>query len=591
MHVIAVGVDSETLHGKPISFQFYSKEIGLEKIVWVKDEKKATQLFFEFCDSLAATRDRHYVFFGHNLGFDLISFFYDRYARFREESIRGETWNGWKVEIVYAAVRFATFKKAHRSITLIDTGAYFSSPPRPLWQLAEIFCPTLPKLNAPKGLGSKRFSASDKQFCAYAMRDSEIAYYVGLFLLERHREWDVSLSVSGPHFASKVFRRHFLKKTIPLPPRKIVYAALTSYHGGKNNITCKPGIYKNTVSLDIKSAYPDAMAGLPSFSNPDLYKAIQGNGHPQVYLPPFGIYKISGRAKKCRWPSIFGKNFKAISGSFKDVWITGFELNEALRCKEVVLEKTFGYFYDAEADKEPSPFKSYVDEFFKRKEITKDKPQREFNKLLMNALYGKFIQTRHLVGGMSELVFDLDEKKLIEDSSIQAGGLFNPFIATLITGQTRADIHRYEHKYKAIHTATDGIFTLQIHEHAYEKMRSSARNRLGDLSPELRGDCLILRNKLYIFYARITSADRKEIRQNPNHKIKLSGYRKGFKIIKHALHGFHGDVFTLEKLFFTGTRDYEYTKVNKLKESLRRKLKVNDFVTTPGTLKLENLPA
>lgn len=586
MHVIPIGVDSETLHGKPISFQFYSKELELEKIVWVKDEKKATELFFKFCDSLPATRDRHYVFFGHNLAFDLISFFYDRHARLREESIKGETWNGWRVEIVYAAVRFATFKKAHRSITLIDTGAYFSSPPRPLWQLAEIFCPTLPKLRAPKGLGNRRFSALNKQFCSYAMRDSEIAYFVGLFLLERHREWDVSLSVSGPHFASKVFRRHFLKKIIPLPPRKIVYAALTSYHGGKNNLACKPGLYRDTVSLDIKSAYPFAMSLLPSFSNPDLYKAIQGKGHPTIPLPPFGIYKISGRAKECKWPAIFGKNFKPVSGAFTGVWITGFELNEALRSREVVLTETFGYFYDAEADKEPSPFKAYADEFFKRKEAANDKPMREFNKLLMNALYGKFIQTRQLAAGMSELVFDLDEKKLIEDSSIQAGGLFNPFIATLITGQPRADIHRYEHKFQAIHTATDGIFTRLLSGHAYEKMRSSVRNRLGDLSPELRGDCLILRNKLYIFYTRITAEDRKEIRRNPNHKLKLSRYRKGYKIIKHALHGFHGDVFTLEKLFYTGTRDYEYTKVNKLRESLRRKLKVNDFVTTQATLNL-----
>jgi hypothetical protein len=579
MHVIPVGIDTETKHGEPITFQFFSKTIDLEKIIWLKSGKTATKSFFDFCDSLPSTRNRHYVFFGHNLAFDMVSIFWDRHSRLRDESIKSEVWYGWKVEIVYAAVRFAVFKKGHKSITLIDTGAYFSSPPRPLWQLAEIFCPDLPKLQAPKRLGSRSFKPSDKRFCAYAMRDAEIAYYVGLFLLERHKEWDVSLSVSGPHFASKVFRRHFLKKSIPLPPRKITYAALSSYHGGKNNITCKTGLYKNVYSLDIKSAYPHAMSIMPSFSNPDLYKILSGKGTPDSF-PPYGIYKISGVAKKCKWPSIFSHNFKPIQGEFSGIWITGFEINESLRSNEVSLSDTFGYFYDADADKEPSPFKNYVDEFYKRKEISKDKPQREFNKLLMNALYGKFIQTRHLVNGMSDLVFDLDEKKLLEDSSIQAGGLFNPFIATLITGHCRAVIHRREHEFKAIHTATDGIFANNLTQKQIRKIRKACTNRVGDFSIEHHGDCLIFRNKLYIFYARMV---RKDYRDK---SIKRSTIFKGKKIIKNALHGFHGTVFALEKLWKTNTREYEYIKVNKLRESLRRKLKVNDFVSQTATLKV-----
>lgn len=584
MHVIAVGVDSETKHGKPITFQFYSKELELEHIVWIKKPSHATRQFLEFCESLPATRDRHYVFFGHNLAFDMISFFYDRHHRLREENIK-ETWYGWKIDIVYAAVRFATFKKKHRSITLIDTGAYFSSPPRKLSELAEIFCPNLPKLAAPDGLGNKSFSARDRKFILYAMRDSEIAYYVGLFLLARHREWDISLSVSGPHFASKVFRRHFLKKTIPLPPRKIIYAAMASYHGGKNNLTVQPGYYKHTYSLDIKSAYPAAMASFPSFSNPDLYAACKGTCTPRS-VPPFGIYKVSGTAKACKWPSIYTHNFKPVQGDFSGIWTTGFELNEALRCKEITLTETFGYFYDADRDTEASPFRAFVQTFFDLKEEAKEKPQREFNKLLMNALYGKFIQSRHLANSLVDIVYDLDEKKLIEDSSIMAGGLFNPFIATLITGHCRASIHRLEHQYKALHTSTDGI--------KLQGKKPKQVKGLGGLSIESgwpeRTDTLILRNKLYIDYSKITAKDRKAIRSAKRRKlpcpIKLSKVFKGKKIVKYALHGFHQDVFTLEKMWQTGTRDYQYVKVNKLRESLRRNLQVNDFVTTNATLKI-----
>lgn len=572
MHVAGIGVDTETVRGEPLSFQFFSKELGISDVIFLRKGRDASRVFFAWLDSLPATQNRHYVLFGHNLAFDMISFFWDRHARLREESIRGELWYGWKVEIIYAAVRFAVFRKQNRSITLIDTGAYFVTK---LENLAEIFCPNLPKLKMPEGLGQRRFSVRDKNFCAYALRDAEIAYYVGLFLLDRHKEWDVSLCVSAPHFASKVFRKHFLKKTIPLPPRKIIYASMASYHGGKNNLTVTAGLYKRVYALDIKSAYPYAMSQFPSFSNPDLYKACTGRNTPRS-LPPFGIYKISGTAKACRWPSLFSHNFKALQGEFSGVWVTGFELNESLRCREVTLTDTFGYYYDAEKDKIPSPFAAYVAEFYARKENAKEKAQREFNKLLMNALYGKFIQTRKLEG-LSDLTFDIDEGKLLFDASLQAGGLFNPFIASLITGHTRAFIHRLEHEYNALHTSTDGIQTQK----KPERLRKyGLPGTLGSVSIEARGDSLILRNKLYLLYARMVRGD------NRNPRILRSILYTGKKIIKYALHGFHSTPQVLEQLWKTGVREYEYVKVNKLRESLRRKLTVNDFVTRSAALQL-----
>ncbi len=565
MHVLPIGVDSETKRGKPITFQFYSESLGIEKIIWLDNEKNATREFFSFLDSLPNTRDRHYVLFGHNLAFDMVSFFYDRHDILRDESIQ-QTWYGWSVEIVYAHVRFAVFRKKDKKVTLIDTLAYFV---RKLEFLAQIVCPDLPKLKMPKGLGQKKFTPKDKAFSAYAMRDAVIAYRVGEKLLEMHREMDVSLAVSAPHFASKVFRKTFLKETIPLPPRKVIYAALNSYHGGKNNITVDAGYYPGVYCLDIRSAYPYAMRGFPSFSNAKLYRALSGTRTPKTgeYFPPFGIYKISGIANECKWPIIYDHKFKPVTGSFENIWITGFELNEALRLKEVKLTYVYGYYYDAEKDTVASPFAAYVDEFFKRKDTAKDKIYREFWKLLLNSLYGKFIQTRG-VSSITNLVYDMDEKKLIEDSSIVASGLFNPFIASLITGHTRAYLHRIEHENKALHSSTDGIITQR---------KPKEIPGLGGLSIEAEGDALILRNKLYVIYAP---------RKRGSKKLKSKVYR-GKEIIKYALHGFHGDVNTLEVMWKRGIREYEYTKVNKLRESLRRKLQVNDFVKNTATLTLK----
>lgn len=565
MHVIPLGVDSETRRGVPITFQFFSDSIGINKIVWLKSGKDATKEFFAFLDTLPNTRDRHYILFGHNLAFDMVSFLYDRHAVLRDETIK-TNWYGWSVDIVYAHVRFAVFTKKDKRVTLIDTLAYFV---KKLEQLAEIVCPDLPKLKMPKGLGQNKFTPKDKKFVAYAMRDAVIAYRVGEKLLELHREMDVSIAVSAPHFASKVFRKTFLKETIPLPPRKVIYAALSSYHGGKNNITCEAGFYKGVYCLDIRSAYPFAMCSFPSFSNPKLYRAISGKGTP-ANLPEFGIYNISGKAAECKWPIIYDHKFKPVSGEFKNIWVTGFELNEALRLREVKLTETYGYYYQAEKDKKESPFRNYVNEFFTRKDTAKDKIYREFWKLLLNSLYGKFIQTRG-VSVLSNLVYDMDDKKLIEDSSIVASGLFNPFIATLITGHTRAYLHRLEHQYSALHSSTDGIMTLT---------KPVELPGLGGLSIEAFGDALILRNKLYIIYASLEAGDLENV------KIIKSKVYAGKKIIKYALHGFHRDANTLELMWRDGIREYEYIKVNKLRESLRRNLQVNDFVTRPATLTL-----
>jgi len=559
--IISIGGDTETCEGEPITFQFFSPELKLEKIYWLQSGREATKTFFSFLDTLPGSNDRQYVIWVHHLEFDMISFFHDRHAILRGESIEF-SYAGWEAKIVYAHVKFATFTRGARRIMLVDTIAYFLTK---LEKLAAMVCPELPKLAMPDGLGKKRFNILDTRFCEYAMRDSVIAYHAGIQILQMHKDLDVPLCVSAPHFASRVFRRKFLSAPIPLPPRKIVYSALSSYHGGKNNLTVPPGYYRGIYVLDIRSAYPFAMSTFPSFSNPKLYKTLEGSGTPKA-LPQYGIYCISGAAKKCLYPALYNHSFKPVSGVFKNVWITGFELNEALRTREVKLSHTYGYYYQADKDKMRSPFAAYVNHFFQLKETPSDKIHREFYKLLLTSLYGKFIQTRN-ADLVADLVFDLDDNKLIEDVNLIAGGLFNPFIATLITGHTRAYIHRLEHKYKALHTSTDGIFT---------RIKPKEKLGLGGLSIEAHGDLLLFRNKLYIFYRKKRPVYDGQI---------LSSIFPDKEISKYALHGFHGSLATLESMYKTGVREYDYIKVNKLRESLRRALTVNKFESRHSSLK------
>lgn len=564
--VTVLGCDSETKDGEPITFQFYGK--GVSRIDWLAAGRAATKTFLRSLDAIC--KPGFTVIYGFNLEFDLVSFLWDRHAILRDEEI-SFTAHGWNCEGVFSNVVFMRFTKRSKTVQVVDAAAFFKTS---LAKAAKLFCPDLPKLRRPKNLGQRRFRKTDKEFIDYAMRDAEITYHIGLAIQQMHQEYDVQQCVSAPHMAARIFRHRFLKLPIPLPPNRIVYAALHSYHGGKNNMAVAPGWHRGVYSLDIVSAYPAAMAQLPSFSNPKAYKAMSGNGDVST-VPEFGIYKVWGTVKTCPWPVIYSHAFKPLSGKIDGVWTTGPELREAIRTREIEIERIEGYFYDETMDTEPSPFKAYAENFYKLKDLASADPvRRAFYKLFLNSLYGKFIQSGTRGGDLKNLVWDCDNETLDQIRIITAGGLFNPFIASLITGFPRAWIHRMEHDNRALHTATDGIFTQKL---------PAEKRGLGGQKIDAEGDALIFRNKCYIIYGTRKQAEKYGKSENLLH----SKIFKGKYIIKFATHGFHGSIFDLEKLYAKGKTEYHYVKVNKLRESLRRNLKVNKFETRRGTLNTE----
>lgn len=564
-----VGGDSETFEGKPFTLQFSHSKGKDVSVLWV-DEKNTTKEFLKYCDGLLNLTDQDITIWVHNLSYDMISFFFPLQDIFLSEKFDFKLERGWQLSGVYSNVVFARLEKAGRTIWILDTFAYFKTS---LEKLALIHCPDLPKKAFPKGLGEKKFGKDDKEFIEYAERDSIITEIVGEYILAQHYESGITVAVSAPHFSSKIFRKEFLKKPIPLPSKAITFSAIKSYHGGKNNCTKEMGFYPNVYSLDIVSAYPDAMRQLPSFSNKALYRQVQANDCEAITeVPDCGIYRISGNVRECDWPIIFDHNFKKVTGEIKWIWVTGYELNEALLQGEIQLTDLYGYYYAKDEDLEPSPFVDFVDHFFSLKDNAGSKAQRDFAKLCLNSLYGKFIQTTKERDAETEFTYDVDAECL-KETVRTAGGLFNPFIATLITGYVRAKIHNIEHKYRAIHTATDGVFSFK------KPLKES--KELGGLKIECKGDLLLLRNKLYIFYV-----DGKDLTKEDKEKYIKSAVFNDKYIIKYALHGFHGKVYELEKMYVTGQREYTYTHVNKLRESKRRKLDVNRFEKRKGSLNL-----
>lgn len=562
MRKMIYGGDTETMNGHPISFQFYGE--NCDDMIFLSDPDKATSVFLKWCKSLPA-RVQHVVYV-HNLEFDMVSFFWDH--RVDLVSTRSGEFDfsvdGWRVAGAYGAPTFARITDSgnNRVIMLVDSYSYYRAS---LAKAADVFCPTLPKLVRPEGLGERRFAKTDQGFIDYAMRDSVIAYHIGLSLESLHDEFSITQTVSVADMAARIFRHQFLEQTIPQPGRNVIETSICAYHGGKNNMPVAAGWYGGVTSLDISSAYPHAMHSFPSFYHANLYKDFRASRPRQV--PDLGVYTVSGRVIGCRWPSLFTHDFKPIkSQEVYHLCVAGYELNEALRSGEFKPTRVSGTYYDADKDRNDPPLRRFVDDFYQRKESEKDKPKRAMYKFILNSISGKFIQTRK--NNKATVIYvDSDVNanlKVAEEADMIAGGMFHPFIAAQITAHTRARIHQLEHEYEAIHTATDGIYTQR-------RVVGSFGKGLGSLTVEGRGDLLMLRNKTYILYGNPGDTG------GPPEKETPSKAYPGKILQKYALHGFAGTVFDLERLAAAGTRTYEAKRVNRLRASVKSGATPNEF--------------
>lgn len=572
MDKIIYGADTETYKGLPMTLQFYSEDINCDDIFFV-NKNTATRDFLRWCSS--RKRNCAHVVYVHYLAFDLVEFLFSAYEKLVGIGGSFEFRHGdWRISGCYGSPTFAVVSDGKgRTITIVDSYSFFRGS---LDNASKLFCPDLRKLRRPVGIGEKLFTAKDTKFVEYAMRDAVIAYHIGKAIERIHQEFDIRQAVSVADMAATIFRHKFLTYTIPQPSREIIDAALLSYHGGKNNVTVERGWYTNVSSIDISSAYNKSMHVLPAFSNEDLYKRVVYKKIPKL-VNPWGVYRISGRVADCEWPCVFSHAFKPLHGKVTDIWIQGMELNESLESGELKLESIKGYGYDADRDNQAPGLRTFVETFYKLKETAQDPVLRYMYKTIGNSVYGKFIQTRKRG---SHAYTDIDAEVTVNASDLVAGGMFHPFIASAITAHTRARIHRLEHKYSALHTATDGIFTqrsIKLASHRRDADLLPTKNtQLGDLTVEATDSTLLLiRNKCYVLY--VDKPGKKTI---PSHTF------KGKHIRKEARHGFQGTVTDLERMASTGERSYVVNRPRRLREAVKSGLTPNEFIKRRMTLKV-----
>lgn len=542
--VTVIGFDSEqdTRTGAPMLFQFNragGPEMGDLRVV--PDTRYAgIDTFMRYLDETTRSKQTDYLVVGFNNQYEWSQLFGDlpdnpdtgrsigaddefvlEIEHHRDDGHREDyTW-----KVANNSRYFATIlrDRSHRRIRFIDARAFFTTS---LNGAADML--GLPRKIA---MDDKRFTRDDltnEHFLEYARQDAYITRRIGEAIVALHDEFDVTQTVTAPHFASSVFRRHFLSGEIPLPPLDLEQAGLYAYHGGKNGYYLGgPKHLSNVYAYDITSAYPEAMRALPDIE--------QATWHYQdrYIAGVHGLWRISGEYRCCKYRGLMEHaNAWHVSGPIANAWVTSYELDAVMDRGEIDLTSCEGWTFEGPSG---GPLTAYVDRFFAMKR-TATGAARTAAKLFLNSLYGKFFQKVPLgTVGWYDLSDALDVQDIVyretdptQDYDYQVGGLYHPPIAALITGFVRAKIHRLEHKYQSVMTSTDGFFAILPPD------PDDIGSDLGQLTAE-HGDLSIWRERLYDFRPSAVGAK-----------------------AKYALHGFRGDIDALRRIPLT-VGAYAYT--------------------------------
>jgi hypothetical protein len=578
--------DTETCLGRPLTLQAHD---GTDTLFEYVTDDTIFKTFRDWIFDRSRARGVNICYF-HYLRFDLPVLFVEKRLTMYEQVCEIKfDYKGVECELLFGKINKATLRYKDRKVHLLDSWSFTQAS---LDRSLKMYQIPYEKHAKPERIGKIRYDTLPEdhpervEFETYARQDVVSLYHLSRAIMDFHAKYKVRPAISLPQFAARVFRHHFMRReeVIAFPPQEAVTAAELSYHGGKNGFYLKKhAVVEDLYEYDISSAYPFAMLKIPQM--------VKGNyARVKKYIPDLcGVYRVSG-SDHGRYPLIFDHDFKRPSGDFHDLWVTGYEVERALRHGSgVTLVVHEGWVWDADNSYSHNPLASYVEHFYHLKETTpKSDAGYYFYKTMMNALYGKFVQTTELrtieLTGQTkreekrihaDYVWDRALGQYVKASGVfRAGGLYNPFLATQVTGFVRGYLYDLETKHDALHSATDAIKTLK---------RFPVVKGLGGLKIETFGRCYLFRNKLYLHFAKSNHYCGHDL-------SKVTMWDGDQHLCKFALHGFKGEVKDLfanrHRLIAGEPMRYSYKHMVGLREGLRRGEEPCNMVTREEVMRL-----
>lgn len=535
--------------------------------------------FLDYLLENCTSRKYSYILMAHNLPFDLTAVF-DKHRKlifgYEDRIFKCFDENHEKllatVHFYTHKIWFAQIKLCNGvSIKVVDSFAFVmgSGIANSLYNLSQFLDFKCKKRVRPKFVNEGKKPRNRKEWSElyhYCHDEIKAQYELGEWILRLHKKYDVTFCVSIAQLSSKIFRKHFLKTSIPQIPEHIRRLAEQTIHGGRaSSFVSTPCLIFNVKMYDYNSFYPFSMANLPNLTKGTWEKVECFDDEHE------GFYWINGFVKPCKYPLII-KNIASMRFAnneyVSNVPIASYELREALRNDELNLQKIYGYVWIPH-EKAVNPFKHYVEHFYAEKNsYEKTNPLYIQAKLLLNSLYGKTYQT--LLDEQSQnqpdCYVDFKRNCLVDIKKFwRAGGLYLPHVGSWITSQCRAILHKSLHDYEGIDCSTDSFKT---------RLNIETSDSLGGLKKESEGMLLLLRAKMYVM---LSLQKQKEFLdsnlpftfwlKNNLGSLKIG---KNKDIVKFATHGFWGKPSRLLEMVANGKYMYEVKRMRKIREALRQ---------------------
>ena len=277
--------------------------------------------------------------------------------------------------------------------------------------------------------------------------------------------------------------------TLKHVPHDAIKYALNSYHGGLFDIYQR-GTFDKVNSYDINSAYPYEIRFLKDIQK-GYFKyvhEISKGSHID------GWYKCKIKLNKPLLPYKKRKIYYPV-GCFENKYITKREI-EFIRSHDLgMVEVVDGWeFIPFEI---VLPFERFIDKLYEwRNELKiKDDDLQLVIKIIMNSIYGKFIQSitkKEIVEGISDFFMEIGDEKINYDKIKQYGKLFNPFWASQITANTRLSC------LKLAHESLEDVIAIQTDSvtfaNGYKPKHIKTSDKLGDWDREITNDKITILN-------------------------------------------------------------------------------------------------
>jgi len=386
-----------------------------------------------------------------------------------------------KYKIHYIDKRKLTISKGKHSISCYDIAQYYDK--QPLDVASESIGISLDqeylKIKKKRKILSKfYYSRNKRQIRAYCIEDCRLTrelseYWISTF--EAVFGFYTHNWISAGYLAEKVL----IHNNISIPffnelPYSLQELARNSFYGGRFELI-KRGFIGECYLYDLNSAYPYALSTLPDITNGRWFESKRV--HPKAKLGFFFIEAdISDKVKIAPFP--FVKKNRTIcypSGKFR-THVTLDELqmvNSDPEIKYKILES-----WQFIPKKNTSyPFKDFItQQYYKRLELKEEhNPLEKAIKIVLNSIYGKMAQRTNNV----------------------IGNLFNPVIASYITGYTRRQLYDFTKKNKldghVVAYATDSVA-------CQKKIKNLDSKKLGKMKLDKQAtDVIFLSNGFYLF--------------------------------------------------------------------------------------------